>query len=1114
MKEDCSGANLVEILRHRAVHQGAKVAYTFLANGERESESLTFFELDSKAQLVAANLRERARPGERALLVYPSGLEYIVAFVGCLYAEIIAVPVYPPTANGHLERLLSVASDCQATLLLSTHDLSQRFQAALTSWEKQTPLHVMETDKLIPVNNHSPGSWQAPEMSGAAIAFLQYTSGSTAAPKGVMVSHDNLMHNLRALKEAFGHTEETVFVSWLPIYHDMGLIGAILSTVYTGGRCILMSPADFIQQPARWVEALSRYQGTCCLAPNFAYELCIKKVSAKQLEKLDLSGWAVAVNGAEPVRADTVRRFAETFEPCGLRKSATRPGYGLAEGTLLVSTSGKDEAAVIRAFDTASLTQDLAVEVAESRENSRVLVSCGRASSDQQIAIVNPDTLVACPSGQIGEIWVKGPSVAQGYWNKPELTQATFQAYVADIGSGPFLRTGDLGFLYQGELYVTGRHKDLIIINGRNHYPQDIELTAEQSHPALRPGCGAAFSVGAEEGERIVIIYEIGRSHMQGLDLEGVASGICRAVAVQHEIEVHTIEFVKPGTIPKTSSGKIQRSLCRAKFLAGGLEELRKARAATPAAGAVEEIASFVPDVGHPPMEFSLFYFSSNEAEFQRHKYRLLLEGAKFADDHDFAAVWVPERHFHAFGGLYPNPSVLASALAVATKRVRIRAGSVVLPLHNPIRVAEEWSVVDNLSDGRVDLAFARGWNPNDFTLAPANYPESLNVLYQSMEVVRRLWRGASVRVPNGKGEDTEVRIYPLPRQPELRVWLTCSGGVERFIEAGAAGLNVLTALLFQSVDELGQKIAAYRQARLRAGHAPGTGHVTLMMHTFLGTDPDEVKNKVRGPFIEYLRTSVDLWRHGWQNLEGLNQDQRDEVLGFAFERYYRTSGLFGTPETCLETVRQLKQVGVNEIACLIDFGVATEDALNGLHALHWLQEKTRAISEPGKRAQSAAAAAAGPRNRPAGMARDREPALVVSAHRLGQREHTVSRQSDSSSPNRPLVTLVKQTITSVITRVTQVLPEAVPPNEHFLTLGINSLRGAEILHEIQKRFDLSLAHSVLFEFPTVERLSEMLVREYHDHLAGQMLGCADQNDVQPQKLPEPSLVPEGGRPA
>jgi natural product biosynthesis luciferase-like monooxygenase protein len=1107
MKKEYSGANLVEVLQSRAVHQGTKVAYTFLADGERESESLTFLELHSKARSVAANLLHHAKPGERALLVYPSGLEYVVAFFGCLYAGVIPVPVYPPRATGHHDRLLSVANDCQATLLLCVHDLTRHVQAALAAWEGQKSLCLVETDRLASVGGRSPGPWQSAEITGATIAFLQYTSGSTAAPKGVMVSHDNLMHNLQSLKEALGHTEETVFVSWLPIYHDMGLIGAILSTTYTGGRCILMSPADFIQQPVRWLEAVSRYQGTCCLAPNFAYELCVKKISAQQLEKLDLSSWVSAVNGAEPVRPDTMRRFTEAFEPCRMRKNALQPGYGLAEGTLFVSTSGRNQPAVIKAFDTVHLMRNLVLEVPESREDSRLLVSCGKAASSQEIAIVNPDTLIACPAGQVGEIWVKGPSVTQGYWNKPDLTQTTFQAYVTDTGSGPFLRTGDLGFLYQDELYIAGRHKDLIIVNGRNHYPQDIELTAEQSHPALRPGCGAAFSVSAEEGERIVIVYEIARSHMQGLDWEDAVIRIRQAVAVQHEIEVHAVEFVKPATIPKTSSGKIQRSLCRAKFLSGGLEVVREIRAATLPAASDGKLANIAPDVGDQPMNFSLFYFSSNEAEFQRNKYRLLLEGAKFADEHDFAAVWVPERHFHAFGGLYPNPSVLASALAVVTKRVRIRAGSVVLPLHDPIRVAEEWSVVDNLSDGRVDLAFARGWNPNDFALAPANYPNSLKVLYRSMEVVRRLWRGGSVSVPNGKGEETEIRIYPLPRQPELQVWLTCSGGVERFIEAGTAGLNVLTALLFQSVDELGQKIAAYRQAWARAGHGPGPGHVTLMMHTFLGIDPDEVKSKVKAPFIEYLKTSVDLWRDGWDNLKDLNPEQSREVLNFAFERYYRTSGLFGTPDTCLETVEKLNRVGVNELACLIDFGIETEEALKGLHALHWLQEKSKGTSGAGMRCQSAAAAAAGANHGLPGMLRQREPELVISGRR-------VSQLMESSLLDRKLVSLVKHTITAVIMRVTRLTPEAIPANKHLLTLGINSLKGAEVLNGIQERFDLKLPHSLLFEFPTVEALAEMLVREHHDQLARQMLGRTDQRELHPEKSSETVLVPETGRPA
>ena len=1099
MNEECSGNNLVEVLQHRAVYQGDNTAFTFLAGGEWESGSLTFRQLDARAQVIAANLQQNAKPGERALLVYPSGLDYIAAFFGCLYAGIIPVPVYPPRANGNLGRLLSIWNDCQASLLLSNDDFSLHSKDPRVPRDWQTAFHLIKTDKLA-LNGNPAGGWQKPEITSKTIAFLQYTSGSTAAPKGVMVSHGNLMHNLVAIKEIFGLSEKTVLVSWLPIYHDMGLIGIILTVPYINGRCILMSPADFIQQPARLLEALSRYKGTGGVAPNFSYDLCTRKVSAEQLARLDLSNWSLAINGAEPLRADTVRRFVETFEPCGMHRGAPRPAYGLAEATLLVTAAAKDGVPTIKAFDAASLAQDLVVEVPETWEDSRLLVSCGYGHADQQIAIVNPDTLIECASGQVGEIWIKGPSVAQGYWNKPDLTKTAFQAYIAGTGSGPFLRTGDLGFLHQGELYITGRHKDLIIVNGRNHYPQDIEFTAEQSHPALRPGCGAAFSVPGQDGERIVIVYEIDRVRARGLDLDEVTNCICRAVAEEHELEIYTVVFLKPAAIPKTSSGKIQRSLCRTKFLSNDLEQFRDSRTRAMAAASLPQNFDPGPDTRHQPMQFSLFYFSSDGAEFQRHKYQLLLEGAKFADEHDFTAVWVPERHFHAFGGLYPNPSVLASALAVLTKRVRIRAGSVVLPLHHPIRVAEEWSVVDNLSDGRVDLAFARGWNANDFVLAPSKYSESLKFLYENMEVVRKLWRGSSVPVPNGKGEETQVRIHPRPLQPDLNLWLTCTGGIDRFTEAGAAGVNILTALLFQSIDELRQKIASYRQARLRAGHGTGTGHVTLMMHTFLGIDQEEVKQKVRAPFIEYLKTSVDLWRKGSEDLNSLTEDQAHEVLNLAFERYYQTSGLFGTPETCLETIQKLKQVGVDEIACLIDFGLETEDVLKGLHALHWLQEKTRGVAAMPKVSRSAVAAAAGVGSGLRGVATGRTPEVIVSPPCLTQ----------------PLIKLVQQTITGVISRVTQLRPEVITSSKHFLALGINSLKGAEILGVIQKQFDLKLPHSLLFEFPTVERLSEMLVREHKDHLMEHLIGCADQSkipidDVRP--LAE-SFVPEGSQPA
>jgi natural product biosynthesis luciferase-like monooxygenase protein len=347
-------------------------------------------------------------------------------------------------------------------------------------------------------------------------------------------------------------------------------------------------------------------------------------------------------------------------------------------------------------------------------------------------------------------------------------------------------------------------------------------------------------------------------------------------------------------------------------------------------------------------MQFSLLYFSSNDLGLSEPKYRLLLEGAKFADGHDFTAVWLPERHFHPFGGLYPNPVVLASALAMVTGRIRLRAGSVVLPLHQPVRVVEEWAVVDNLSGGRVDLSLAAGWNPNDFVLAPANYAHRYDLLFSGLETIRLLWRGETVTLPNGLGHEVPVRVYPQPRQPALATWITCSGGRERFVEAGEHGANVLTALLFQGVEELAEKIRAYREARARHGHDPATGHVTLMLHTFVGDDLEEVRRIVRAPFIAYLESSVDLWRQGSERLVGLAQAEREEILDYAFERYFRASALFGTPQTCAAFVARLQTAGVDEIASLIDFGIDPDTTLGGLHALNLLRKRCQSVySQP-----------------------------------------------------------------------------------------------------------------------------------------------------------------------
>ncbi len=389
--------------------------------------------------------------------------------------------------------------------------------------------------------------------------------------------------------------------------------------------------------------------------------------------------------------------------------------------------------------------------------------------------------------------------------------------------------------------------------------------------------------------------------------------------------------------------------------------ELRKRRGRSPASQPKDaplsaplpqvEAASTAPECGTDrrvpvEMKFSLFFFSDDGSTVSRDNYRLLLQSARYADEHGFEAVWTPERHFHPFGGLYPNPAVLAAALAVSTRRVRIRAGSVVLPLHSPLRVAEEWAIVDNLSGGRVDLSFASGWHPNDFVLFPENYEKRREVLWQSLDVVRRLWRGEAVDWPGVRDPRLALQTFPRPIQRELPVWVTSSSDVQTWVGAGTHGTNVLTALLTQSLGELKDKIAVYRETRARHGHSPDAGEVTVMLHTFVGDDVEQVKETVREPLCQYLRNHMGLFENLLKSedlkidVNTFSEQDRDALIGFAFQRYFNSSALLGTGETCVEMVSRLKDVGVTEIGCLIDFGVDGGLVLDSLDRLDGLRRR------------------------------------------------------------------------------------------------------------------------------------------------------------------------------
>ncbi|WP_217211465.1 MupA/Atu3671 family FMN-dependent luciferase-like monooxygenase [Streptomyces sp. AC550_RSS872] len=1716
--------SLTGLLLRRSAEQPDSVAYTFL---ERDSEvSWTYGELDARAREIGATLQRHCAPGERVVLVLPPGLDYVASFFGCLYAGVIAVPVYPPNGAGlvrSLSRLEAIVSDARPTAALTLGAVAAQRDAFAESNPLLGTLRWIGVDTDVAPE----ADWRPVPVPRDALAFLQYTSGSTGTPKGVMVSHSNLLHNGADIERFFQLTPDSKTVIWLPPYHDMGLIGGILQPLYTGYPTVLMAPMAFAADPLRWLRTISDHRATTSGGPNFGYELCLRKISPEQLEGLDLSCWQVAFNGAEPVRADVMDAFADFLAPTGFRREAFYPCYGLAEGTLIVTGGSPKAAPVVR-----------------ETEGADPVVGCGQPSPEQELAIVDPETRRRRVDGEVGEIWVSGPSVAQGYWERPETSAEVFGARIEGSGEGPFLRTGDLGYVVDGELFVSGRIKDLIILRGVNHYPQDIEYTAFRSHPALRHNGGACFTIPVDGQEVLVVTHEAERVHRDA-DVREVAAAVRAAVGENHLIAPYAFALVRPGRLPRTSSGKIQRFAAREQYLAGtltvlgvheyGQDDATEASAAavaepapartpeaveaflragvarrtggdpdaldlgmsgpalgldsldlleiqhevekafgvelgyeamhgapvrdvlTTVAAAVEaardmagpdatgpdappaaspdelshgerglwfldhvtgcgpayniagavrlpddvdpaalhraldqvverhtalrtsysagdgqpvrridaerkvvldrtDVADDAPDaledlladaaaepfdltegplvrarlcagadgrrvlllvmhhivadfwsmslvvdelarcyravltgtaaqlppagdyadfvaaqkrytqspegeaaaafwgerlggelpvlelptdrprppvqtyrgdthdftvdaellggltalarqsgttlytallcafevllhrysgqtdilVGSPvsgrgrpayadtvgyfvnpvvirgdlggdpvfrellarfsrtvseslahqtypfgllaeqlqagrdparspvfqamfihhqapsrfpgdlaavatghgtrpftvagldlapvhvpqrtaqfdltmivaehgdglvgrvqfnadlfdratvadladnfrtllagitadpdrplsalpllseeksrrvlvdwndtaldlpgelcvheefeaaaartpdavavvfrsalltygelseasdrlarelvgrgvgaesrvgicldrspelvvamlgvlkaggayvpldpdyprdrldvvvsdarldllvtrrrvahrvaeggvplldvdtvlaapdgqtgcpagrasadnaayllytsgstgvpkgvvvthrnvgnffaamdqkvgcgtddtmlavtnagfdisvlellwtltrgakvvlaedvlsrqaapaapakPVDFSLFFFASDArsgTDDAGRRYDLVFDSARFADEHGFTAVWTPERHFHEFGGLYPNPSVLSAAIAAVTRNVAVRAGSVVLPLHSPVRVAEEWSLVDNISGGRAGVAFASGWHADDFVFFPERYEDRKEQMFRDIDTVQRLWRGETVSLPGGTGKPVDVAIRPAPLQPALPTWITAAGSPDTFARAGAIGANVLTHLLGQTVEQVAENVRRYREARLQHGHDPDAGVVTLMLHTFLGDDVEAVKEQVREPFTAYLRSSVGLIENLVRtlglpvDLAAMSKADMDDLLEFAFNRYFDTGALFGTPESVRPLIERCAEAGVDEIACLVDFGLPRQTVLDGLPALDQVRRRS-----------------------------------------------------------------------------------------------------------------------------------------------------------------------------
>lgn len=584
----------VDVLRGHAQQKPDALGFALLRNGSEISSQLTFGQLDRRARAIASVLQDRGLAGQRVLLLFPNDLHYISAFMGCLYAGATAVPVYPPQMGRQINRMLAIRQDCGAKAMLTSRMVLSMIEARMPEMIDDTAAWIA-TDEI---SDQAATEWLAFAPHSDDLAFLQYTSGSTGQPKGVRITHGNLLHNQQVIKGAFRTTSRMTILGWLPLYHDMGLIGNVLHSLYMGTPFYLMSPLTFLQNPLHWLEGISTFRAATSGGPNFAYELCVNKVSPEDAARLDLSGWEVAFCGAEPVNADTLRRFTEKFYAAGFRENRFQPCYGLAESTLAVS-GGKpapDSRPVVLSLDRVALRAQQVAIASDDQTDAQPLVGCGRIGEGLTLRIVQPEQQVALAEGHIGEIWVQGDSVSQGYWGQSELTRDTFQAQLPGE-AGTFLRTGDLGFLYEGQLFLTGRLKDLIIIRGKNHYPQDLEATVAEAHDAFRPGGGVATSAEVQGEERLLILQEVQRNTLSEAEGEQLIGIIREAISKQHELQPYAIVLLPRKSALKTSSGKIQRSATRAAYLAGQLKVLARWEAplAAPSTPSEAEAETVIP---------------------------------------------------------------------------------------------------------------------------------------------------------------------------------------------------------------------------------------------------------------------------------------------------------------------------------------------------------------------------------------------------------------------------------------------------------------------------------------------------------------------------------------
>ncbi len=548
--------SFVSVLEHWANQRPDEIAY-IAADTEPGQQQLTYAELWKEVRGLAGYLqgRCRIRSGDRILLLYPPGMDFVIGFFACHAAGAVAVPAFPPRRNRKASRIRSIVVDADAKWALSTRKVVEQLTG--DKWhEDLIGVQLLGTDDA---SVRDLDRWRRPTLAEDSLAVLQYTSGSTGSPKGVMLTQQNLIANSELILHAFEPGGQIAGMSWLPTYHDMGLVGGVLMPLYIGKPNVLISPMTFLQRPARWLQGISKHRVSISGGPNFSYQLCVDKIDDREMEGVDLSSWQIAFNGAEPIRASTLEAFVERFGPYGFKRSAFLPCYGMAETTLIVTGGPSETRPVMNAFDGPGLDEKRVKAVEDDADGARKVIGCGAVLPNETVVIVDPDSRQKLPDDQIGEIWVQSPSVGKGYYQHKDLTEQTFKAMTAD-GDGPYLRTGDLGFLYDGQLYVSGRLKDMIIVRGVNRYPQDIEETVERASTAVQAGGVGALAMERDGREQLVIVAETVRA--RNMDWDAHLQAIRRAVTAEHELPPDAVYLVRSNSVPKTSSGKIQRHAC------------------------------------------------------------------------------------------------------------------------------------------------------------------------------------------------------------------------------------------------------------------------------------------------------------------------------------------------------------------------------------------------------------------------------------------------------------------------------------------------------------------------------------------------------------------------